>query len=145
MTLFESYTLNEAQVESRHFMIRVARSGQQDGSAAMPGAGSYPPIPKHVGSEHFVKGPIPLFWLKHALAVNGAKSGHLACALWYRAGLNGGKNPVTLTTTVLEEFGLTSSTVRRLLVEYESHGLVRVEVQPGRARQIVLLDPRGQA
>ena len=59
------------------------------------------PLPQHKQGERFVRGPIPCDWLHRALACGG-KSGHLALALWWLAGMQR-CNPIRLTRQVARE------------------------------------------
>jgi hypothetical protein len=96
------------------------------------------PNPLRVRDGKFVKGPIPLPWLQTALSVGG-KSGSLAWALWWLAGLEK-SSLVALTDQVVLEFGFSRKTADRLLKRFESLGLVQVDRHRGRCPRVHLLD-----
>lgn len=102
-------------------------------------AHSVSPIPRHKSGERFVRGPIPWQWLRLALSIEG-KSGNLAFALWYLAGLTKA-NPIRLTSKILTEFGVSSKTATRLLLAFKAKGLVDVDRQRGRGPDVTILDP----
>ena len=98
------------------------------------------PIPKHERGGRFVRGPIPCDWLRMALAIGG-KSGNLAFALWWLAGVEQ-SNPLRLTGRVLRNFHISTRAARRLLVDFERAGLVDVERHRGRGPMVTLLTPQ---
>ena len=100
------------------------------------------PLPKHKQGERFVRGPIPCDWLQRALACGG-KSGNLALALWWLAGMQR-CNPIRLTRQVARDFNISPRCVRRLLSKFERAGLVQVARKRGRSPQVVLLNPSGE-
>ena len=100
------------------------------------------PLPKHKQGERFVRGPIPCDWLHRALACGG-KSGNLALALWWLAGMQR-CNPIRLTRQVARDFNISPRCVRRLLSKFERAGLVQVARKRGRGPQVVLLNPSGE-
>jgi hypothetical protein len=95
-------------------------------------------LPRHAQGEKFVKGPVPLSWLRLALSLGG-KAGNLAWALWWRAGVEGG-SPVPITPKMLADFDLPERTTSRLLHHFESAGLIKVDRQRGRCPRVGLLD-----
>ena len=95
------------------------------------------PLPKHKQGERFVRGPIPCDWLQRALACGG-KSGNLALALWWLAGMQR-CNPIRLTRQVALDFNISPRCARRLLASFERAGLVQVARKRGRGPQVVLL------
>ncbi len=98
------------------------------------------PIPRHQTGEYFIKGPVPCVWLEKALSIGG-KSGNVCWAIWWRAGVEQ-KNPVRLTAQVWKLFGVAPKTANRLLVDFESAGLVLVDRCQGRGPIITLLTLR---
>lgn len=95
------------------------------------------PLPKHKQGERFVRGPIPCDWLHRALACGG-KSGNLALALWWLAGMQR-CNPIRLTRQVAIDFNISPRCARRLLASFERAGLVQVERKRGRGPLVALL------
>ena len=100
------------------------------------------PLPKHKQGERFVRGPIPCDWLQRALACGG-KSGNLALALWWLAGMQR-CNPIRLTRQVALDFNISPRCARRLLSDFERAGLVQVARKRGRGPQVTLLSLSGE-
>src|SRR5947208_12045589 len=76
--------------------------------------------------QPFLKGPIPLAWLRTAMTLPG-KALHVALILWYFTGFNKQARPIVLSPTKLSTFGLKRETARRGLMDLEAAGLVTVE------------------
>jgi hypothetical protein len=118
--------------------------GHQEARRSEAGIGkqkavSQRPIPKHEQGGRFVRGPIPLTWLQPALLIGG-KAGNLALAIWWLVGMQR-SNPIKLTSRVMEDFGISTRSARRLLTEFERVGLVEVDRQRGRGPIVTLLIP----
>ena len=79
--------------------------------------------------ELFVRGPIPLEWLRKAAALPG-KTLNVALALWWRHGLAKGK-PFKLTRAALEYLNVERDAASVGLVRLERAGLIQVERKPG--------------
>ena len=92
-------------------------------------------------SQGFVKGPIPLPWLKTAARLPG-KSMHAGIALWYVAGLTRSR-VVPLSNIAGQRFGLDRNAKYRALQWLEGAGLVAVERKLGRAPLVTILEPEG--
>jgi hypothetical protein len=97
------------------------------------------PIPKHEQGGRFVRGPVPYDWLRVALSFGG-KAGNLAWALWWLVGIER-VNPVRLTARVLRDFSISTRASRRLLVDFERAGLLRVDRQRGRGPVVEIVKP----
>ena len=93
-------------------------------------------LPRHQPGQWFLLGPIPGDWLSQAAQLPG-KSLHVAMALWFLGGLNGGC-PVKLTRATREEFGLSPDCTRRGLGWLEEQGLIEVERRPGCAPDVMI-------
>ena len=100
------------------------------------------PLPKHKQGGRFVRGPIPCDWLHRALGCGG-KSGNLALALWWLAGMQR-CNPIRLTRQVALDFNISPRCARRLLSDFERAGLVQVARKRGRGPQVTLLSLSGE-
>lgn len=98
------------------------------------------PLPRHSPGERFVKGPIPLDWLK-AAASCGQRGEAVSLLMWYQAGLTR-SNPVKLTPKVLGELKVHPKTARRILRRMQEVGLVNVEFRRGSSPVVTLLAQR---
>jgi hypothetical protein len=85
--------------------------------------------PRHKKGEKFLKGPVPLSWLASAAQLPG-KSLHLGIVLWFLAGLKNTRS-VSLSSSVLQRFGVDRSAKRRALSQLETAGLVSVHRHSG--------------
>jgi hypothetical protein len=95
-------------------------------------------VPRHQPGEKFLKGPIPLAWL--IAAMRGGKSAlEVGLALWFAAGVAKGRT-VTLSATLLRNFGVPRTSGYRGLAALESVGLVTVQRCPGRQPRATLLE-----
>jgi DNA-binding MarR family transcriptional regulator len=88
--------------------------------------------------EHFLKGPVPLPWLIKASKCSG-KALAVAIAIRYRSGLCK-TNQITLTSRVLEKFGIDRSAKSRAIQCLEEAGLISVERQHGKNPVITILE-----
>ena len=89
-------------------------------------------------SAPFIKGPIPLVWMK-AVAMLPGKSLHVGLALWYLAGVKKTKT-VALGNHLLESFGVDRKTKSRGLRSMERAGLIGVTRRAGCNPIVTLLD-----
>ena len=94
--------------------------------------------PRHRGGEKFLKGPVPLPWLARAARLPG-RSLDLGVALWFLAGLKRTRM-VSLSNSVLAQFGVDRYAKYRALNWLERDGLVVVERHPGRNPVVTLLE-----
>jgi len=94
-------------------------------------------LPTFRKGEHFLKGPIPLSWLKAAFRLPG-KSPHVGIVIWYRAGLEK-SGTIRLGNGVLEQFGIKPDAKRRALLHLEKAGLIRVQREPNKNPLVTLL------
>ena len=87
--------------------------------------------------KRFLKGPIPLEWLTTASRLHG-KAINVSLALWYMKGLT--KNDtVSLSGTVLKDFGVSRQAMYRGLKKLELVGLVSVSRHIGRCPKVTIL------
>ena len=96
-------------------------------------------LPRHGKGERFIRGPIPLAWMKLA-AKCGNRSEAVALLLWYSAGFQR-SNPVKLSKTILAELGVHPKTAKRALIRMAEFGLVRNEFQRGRSPLVTITTP----
>ena len=97
-------------------------------------------LPRHGKGERFIRGPIPLEWMKLASKC-GNRSEAVALLLWYAASLQR-SNPVRLPKTILDELGVHTRTAKRVLVRMAEFGLVDVEFHRGRSPLVTITQPR---
>ena len=95
-------------------------------------------LPKHGTGDRFIKGPIPLDWVK-ASSVCGRRSIDVAVILWFAAGIQR-SNPFKLSQTVLSELVIPAKTARRILIRMQSIGIVVVDFHRGRSPLVTILD-----
>ncbi len=77
----------------------------------------------------FLKGPIPLPWLTTASKLAGKAALAVGLALWFEAGRRR-SDEVTLTTAILNRFGVSRKAKYRGLTALEKVGLVSVVRKP---------------
>jgi len=109
-----------------------ARSPTELPPAPRPGHG----VKRPKTTEPFLRGPIPIAWLKRAHRAGGA-SLTLGLALWFVRGVSGMRGPVKVSRSVRCRFGLSADQVRYGLQRLESARLVRFAVR-GRGRCAVV-------
>jgi hypothetical protein len=97
-------------------------------------------VPRHKTREHFLKGPVPLYWIAKAACCRG-RALHVAAILWYRAGLEN-RRTVKIPRWVADKFGLSTDAKSRGLRALETAGLVSVKRQTGCSPVVTLLDGR---
>ena len=86
--------------------------------------------------QPFIKGPLPMPWLRAAAALPG-KTLHVGLYLWYLAGLTQSQT-VSLSARV-SELGVSREAKSEALLRLEAAGLVRVLRRPGCAPMVTLL------
>ena len=94
--------------------------------------------PRHRQGERFLKGPIPLYWLRRAASLGG-KTLAVAVVICFKAGLTK-KRTVRLTGKLLTEFSVGRKAGSRGLKKMESAGLVSVERHAGRCPMVTILE-----
>lgn len=100
-----------------------------------------PPVPlkpKRIHGE-FLKGPIPLNWLTGASKLRGKAPLTVALAVWFQVGRRKSRE-VTLTSAVVERFGINRKAKYAGLAALEKAGLVRVHRRPRKNPVVTLLD-----
>jgi hypothetical protein len=85
----------------------------------------------------FIKGPIPLDWLKRANNLGGS-TGLVAAMLWFYAGITGSKT-VKLDSKIDDVTGLTRQTRQLILKRLEIHGLIKLSPQRGGYPRVTIL------
>ena len=98
----------------------------------------YTPPPKPTRqSGLFIKGPIPLDWLKRANNLGGS-TGIVATVLWFYVGLTGSKT-IKLDSKIDDVTGLTRQTRQLILKRLEIHGLIKLFPQRGGYPRVTVL------
>jgi hypothetical protein len=72
----------------------------------------------------FIKGPVPLDWIKRANNIGGSV-GLVATMLWFYVGLTGSKT-IKLDSKLDDITGLSRQTRQSILKKLERHGLIKV-------------------
>lgn len=92
----------------------------------------------HRTQGEFLKGPIPLDWLGCAAKLSGKASLATALAIMFEVGRRRSQE-ITLTTAILERFGVNRKAKYRALVQLENAGLISVVRQPRRNPLVAVL------
>jgi hypothetical protein len=88
----------------------------------------------------FLRGPIPLSWLKRLCHEKCGRTAHSAAlAVWYVAGLRK-SSTVTFTSKVALQFGLDRTGKARGIKSLEAAGLIAVEKRPRKNPLITILE-----
>jgi DNA-binding PadR family transcriptional regulator len=90
----------------------------------------------------FLKGPIPLSWLGNAAALPG-KALATALAIMFEVGRRR-SSEITLTTAIVQRFGVSRKAKYRALKHLESAGLITVYRKPHRNPVVTILDIKDQ-
>ena len=85
----------------------------------------------------FIKGPIPLDWLKKANNLGGS-TGLVATMLWFYAGIACSKT-IKLDSKIDDVTGLTRQTRQGILKNLEWHGLIKLFPQRGGYPRVTIL------
>jgi hypothetical protein len=84
----------------------------------------------------FVRGPIPIMWLKRAADVSQGTA-YLATIVWHLTRMR--KSPVRFSRSTCERYGLKRTSVIRQLRELERAGLVTLEFRGHEAVRVTLV------
>ena len=94
-------------------------------------------LPRHRAGQEFLRGPIPLSWLRAATVLPG-KALAVGLVLWFKAGITK-RGEVKMTTKLLHKFGLSRYAGYRGLVALEDAGLVTAVRRRGRCPRVTIL------
>jgi len=86
--------------------------------------------------RHYIRGPLPMPWLERAARLPG-KALAVALLLWFRVGLVGDAR-VTLTSELLDRFGVGRKAAYAALAALEKAGLIEADRGPGRLPRITI-------
>jgi len=95
-------------------------------------------LPRHKIGERFLKGPIPVIWLRKAMQLSG-KSLHVALVIWYLAGMKN-KRQIKLTQKELDNFDINRHAKYRALEALEGANLIQLVSEKGKNPLVTLLD-----
>lgn len=96
--------------------------------------------PRHGPGEKFLKGPVPWAWVEKAGRLKGHAL-HVGIALWLLAGINKNRT-VKLSSSPLDNLGVSRFSMYRALQKLESAGLITVDRHTGRNPVVTILDVR---
>ncbi len=96
-----------------------------------------PPQPRRTRSL-FVKGPLPVSWLRQARGC-GPAALPVGLMVWFLAGLSGRRGGLKMRPRLYEAFGLSRHAVYRGLTALERGGLLRVERRRGAAAVVAIV------
>ncbi len=96
-------------------------------------------IPRHKVGQKFLKGPIPLDWLRMA-AMEPGKAFHVAIGLWFWAGIKRSREVPFSMSWLRKTLGVGRYSGYRGLAKLERTGLVSVVRHRGRKSVVTLLD-----
>jgi DNA-binding transcriptional ArsR family regulator len=85
----------------------------------------------------FIKGPIPLSWIKTAAKLPG-KALEISMVLWFLKSVNK-RNTVRLSGKMIKEFGVSRPTYYRGLKALEDAGLVSIKRRVGRSPVVKII------
>lgn len=91
-------------------------------------------------TQRFIKGPIPVSWLRKANSLPGHTALPLGLCLWHQAGLERSKADLRLTTKLKGQFELKDRSVTDALKALEKAELVSVQRPPGRCAIVTILE-----
>jgi len=87
--------------------------------------------------SQFVKGPIPLTWIREASTL-GANESRLAWLLWFMYGVTKGGS-FTLPNKRVEGFGIERRQKYRALSSLKKAGLISIEWSLGKSQKITII------
>lgn len=94
---------------------------------------------RHKKGETFIKGPIPMTWVKEMLKLPASAS-QISFILWFIAGMRKTRN-IEINLSRMKDFNISKVTAWRSIGYLEKANLVSVERKPGRKLTITLLAP----
>src|SRR5262249_23168429 len=115
--------------------INLDRFRLPPGHPILPRDGRRPAALKR--GEPFLKGPVPMMWLRAAAALSG-KALHVGVEIWFQIGLKR-SSEVALSLSRFKKSGISRSAASRGLAKLERAGLVSVIRLPGRKPVVTVL------
>ena len=99
------------------------------------------PRKAQIQTRPFLKGPVPLDWLKRATLLRKPAM-PAGLALWFQRGLSRNVGPIRIVANLRKKFGLSAAQMLRGLRSLEADGLVRfVKDGRGRCAVVEIIDP----
>ena len=93
--------------------------------------------PRHRPGQEFLRGPIPLSWLRTAAVLPG-KALAVGLGLWFKVGATN-QGEVKMSTRLLNKLGLSRYAGYRGLAALEKAGLVTADRRRGRCPRVTIL------
>jgi hypothetical protein len=112
-------------------LVVGSTSGVLDVSVIKLPTGPALALARRQSTEPFVRGPIPLRWIRRAGGLPG-KALHVGLAIWFLVGLRKSYVVALSLSAVARDFGMDRATASRGLGKLARAGLVAVERHPGR-------------
>ena len=133
---------NELAIASRGWAVVIDPEALKLGTALVaPKKMDRRKAPTAKKGEHFLRGPIPMDWLKAASKASGKGCGfQVAIALWYLSGLNRQARTVKLSGSILLGMGINRHACYRGLAALEAAKLVEVDRLSGQCPTVTLRD-----
>ena len=109
----------------------------------LPSVANVTPKHKVRQTEPFLRGPVPMSWIKTAHELGGGNGLRLGISLWWVSGMNGSRMfPVNISKL---EAGQSLRSKRRVLKILEDAGLIKRIHEPGKRLKVELLDTKREA
>lgn len=86
----------------------------------------------------FIKGPVPMAWMRKAIDLKSWAALALSCWLWHRNGMRIGEPTTVSESAVGHWLGLPRSSIRSGVKLLESAGLISVTRRNGHATKVVI-------
>lgn len=94
--------------------------------------------PRHKKGETFIKGPIPMTWVKEMLKLPASAS-QMSFVLWFLAGMRKTKT-IKINLSRMNDFNISKVTAWRSIHYLEKANLISVDRKPGQKLTVTLLD-----
>ena len=91
-------------------------------------------------SGEFLKGPVPMVWLRRAMSLPSRAALLVGLALWFRVGCDKRKTALMVGARLRKSFGLNRQAYYRGVDDLEAAGLVTVNRIPGGLAKITIRD-----
>jgi hypothetical protein len=134
----EQFTASPSDVAA-HYAGKPKSTSKRKTGAAKAATKADNKLPRHSDGDRFVKGPIPLDWIKAASRC-GHRAEAVALLVWYAAGVQRA-NPCKLSPRVLAELHVHPRTAKRILERFVDAGLATVKFHRGRSPLVTITSP----
>ena len=92
----------------------------------------------------FLKGPVPMPWLAHALHVGAGSGLGVGVVLWHLCGLKHNEKTILLSNVEVERWGISRQAKWRALGALERAGLITIERRGKRSPMVTLVAGKPQ-